>query len=178
MSRGPALFRQRDLTKTLKAVAAARVDVARVEIDRTGKIVVVMGKPVETAGRGGNGQRMGCRGGSTMTRIRLDYVHEFLDRHGKVRRYFRRRGFKQVPLPGSPGSPEFMQAYADALGIAQGVEIGASRSKPGTIAALTAAYLASIAFGQLADETRRTRRNILVRFRTEHGANPVATLER
>jgi hypothetical protein len=25
-----------------------------------------------------------------MTRIRLDYVHEFLNRHGRVRRYFRR----------------------------------------------------------------------------------------
>jgi hypothetical protein len=53
MSRGPALFRQRDLTKTLKAVAAARVDVVRVEIDRTGKIVIIMGKPVETAGGAG-----------------------------------------------------------------------------------------------------------------------------
>src|SRR5262249_21939750 len=113
-----------------------------------------------------------------MARIRLDYVHEFLDRHGKVRRYFRRHGFKQVPLPGLPGSAEFMEAYAEALGTAQPVEIGASRSKPGTIAALTAAYLASIAFGQLADERRRTRRNILERFRAEHGDKRVATLER
>jgi integrase len=113
-----------------------------------------------------------------MTRIRLSYVHEFLDRHGKVRRYFRRPGFKQVPLPGLPGSAEFMEAYAEAFGTAQRVEIGASRSKPGTIAALTAAYLASIAFGQLADETRRTRRNILERFRAEHGDKRVATLQR
>jgi hypothetical protein len=27
------------------------------------------------------------------------YVHPYIDRHGKPRFYFRRAGFKQVPLP-------------------------------------------------------------------------------
>ena len=50
-----------------------------------------------------------------MTHIRLDYVHEFLDRHGRVRRYFRRSAFRQVPLTGLPGSAEFLNTYQMAL---------------------------------------------------------------
>jgi hypothetical protein len=42
-----------------------------------------------------------------MTHIRLSYIHAFRDRHGKVRHYFRRSG-KRLPLPGLPGSDEFM----------------------------------------------------------------------
>jgi hypothetical protein len=42
-----------------------------------------------------------------MTTIRLKYIHEFVDRHGKVRRYFRRHGYRQVPLPDLPGSAAF-----------------------------------------------------------------------
>ncbi len=51
-----------------------------------------------------------------MTRIRLQYVHEFVDRHGKVRRYFRRPGSKSVSLPGLPGTVEFMNAYSACVG--------------------------------------------------------------
>ena len=50
-----------------------------------------------------------------MTRLRLSYIHEFRDRHGKLRHYFRRRGSKLVPLPGLPGSDQFMIAYQAAL---------------------------------------------------------------
>jgi hypothetical protein len=39
------------LTKAVKAVAAAGVQVARVTIDREGKISVEIGKPIESAGR-------------------------------------------------------------------------------------------------------------------------------
>ncbi len=44
MARAPSTFRQRDVTKAIKAAVAAGVDVARVEIDTTGKIVIVTGK--------------------------------------------------------------------------------------------------------------------------------------
>jgi hypothetical protein len=54
MSRGPSTFKQSDVTKAVKAVVAAGVDVARVEVDKEGRIVVVAGKPVPEAGRGGN----------------------------------------------------------------------------------------------------------------------------
>jgi len=46
MSRGPLTFRQRDLTRAVKAVVVAGVEIARVEVDKTGKIVIVAGKPV------------------------------------------------------------------------------------------------------------------------------------
>ena len=44
MSRGPATFRQRDLTAAVKAMQAAGCEVARVEIGKDGKIVVVAGR--------------------------------------------------------------------------------------------------------------------------------------
>jgi integrase len=50
-----------------------------------------------------------------MARIRLRYVNEFIDRHGKVRYYFRRPGSRSVKLPGLPGSIQFMDAYAAAI---------------------------------------------------------------
>jgi len=53
-----------------------------------------------------------------MARIKLKYVNAFANRRRKnerVRYYFRRRGFKAIPLPGLPGSEEFMTAYQMAL---------------------------------------------------------------
>lgn len=41
MSKGPQTFRQTDVTRALRAVAAAGIQVQRVEIDKEGKIVVV-----------------------------------------------------------------------------------------------------------------------------------------
>ena len=41
MSRAPSTFRQQDVTKAVKAVAAAGVHIARVEIDRDGRIVII-----------------------------------------------------------------------------------------------------------------------------------------
>jgi hypothetical protein len=43
MSRGAQTFKQRDVTRALKGAAAAGIDVRRVEIDREGKIIVVIG---------------------------------------------------------------------------------------------------------------------------------------
>jgi integrase len=111
-----------------------------------------------------------------MTRIRLQFVHEFLDRHGKVRRYLRRSGCKAVPLPGLPGSAEFMAAYQAALAgmTAPQKQIGAARTVAGTVQALVAAYLdcspgSTSPFKALAAETQRTRRNILENLREAHG---------
>ena len=47
MSRAPSTFRQRDLTAAVRAVIAAGCEVARAEVDKDGKIVVVTGKPAE-----------------------------------------------------------------------------------------------------------------------------------
>lgn len=115
-----------------------------------------------------------------MTKIRLQFVHEFTDRHGKMRRYFRRPGFKRVPLPGLPGSAEFMAAYQAALdgATAPPVQIGASRTKPGTINALCVVYYNSAAYKGLDDGTKDTYRGIIERFRREHGEKRVALLGR
>lgn len=42
MARGSCTFRQRDITRALRATVAAGIEVRRIEIDRTGKIVVVV----------------------------------------------------------------------------------------------------------------------------------------
>jgi integrase len=114
-----------------------------------------------------------------MTKIRLNYIHEFRDRHGKIRRYVRLPGRKRVPLPGLPGTEAFNGVYAAALaGEAPRLEVGASRSKPGTVNAAIVAYFGSVAFMNLASETRRTRRNILEAFRQANGDKRIASLER
>jgi hypothetical protein len=41
MARAALLFRERDVKRLLKAVLAAGVGVARVELDRDGKVIVV-----------------------------------------------------------------------------------------------------------------------------------------
>jgi integrase len=107
------------------------------------------------------------------------HTQAFIDRHGKARFYFRKAGSKQVPLPGLPWSPQFMAAYEAALeGQAPRIEIGASRTKPGTINALVVSYFNSMAFQALAPETKRTRHNILERFREEHGDKRSTLLKR
>jgi len=47
MVRAPSTFRQQDVTRAVKAVAAAGVHIARIEIDKTGKIVIITGGPTE-----------------------------------------------------------------------------------------------------------------------------------
>jgi hypothetical protein len=41
MARAPSAFRAGDVTKAVKAVVAAGVDIARVEIDKAGKITII-----------------------------------------------------------------------------------------------------------------------------------------
>jgi integrase/recombinase XerD len=104
-----------------------------------------------------------------MAILRLKYVNSFPDRHGRPRHYFRRPGHRSVPLPGLPGSPEFMTAYQAALANVP-PPIDASRTKAGTVNAVIVAYYASRVFREeLAPTTQRMRRNILERFRSDHG---------
>jgi integrase len=113
-----------------------------------------------------------------MARIKLEHVNAIRDRYGKVRYYLRRRGFKNVRLPGLPGSAEFMEAYSAALVSDAARLVAARRSKPGSVAAAVAGYLASAHFAGLAEGTRRERRHILEAFRAAHGDKGIASLQR
>ncbi len=116
-----------------------------------------------------------------MARIRLKYVNGFANRGRKnerTRYYFRRPGCRAIPLPGSPGSEEFMAAYAAALTTvpAELSEIAASRTLPGTINALVVSHYKSAEWLNLEEDTRKTRRRIIERFRERHGNKRVALL--
>ena len=92
------------------------------------------------------------------------YVQGFIDRHGKARFYFRRAGFKTVPLLGLPWSPEFMTAYEAAMGgEASAAEIGSRRTQPGTINALVVSYFNSTKWKLLSPDTKRTHGRIINR---------------
>jgi integrase len=120
-----------------------------------------------------------------LARIRLKYVNSFANRYRKnatVRHYFRRRGAKPIPLPGLPGSEEFMAAYAMCLaGLAEAEkpEIGAKRTHPGTVDALVVSYYKSDEWLHgLEETTRKHRRRIIEKFRVRHGSKRVALLRR
>lgn len=55
MSRAACTFRQRDLTAAIKAAVAAGVAIGRIEIDRGGKIVIIVGKGGELGNPNGDG---------------------------------------------------------------------------------------------------------------------------
>lgn len=112
-------------------------------------------------------------------KVSLRYVHEYRDRHGKVRRYFRRPGQLKIALRGEPGSTEFLAAYQAAQS-GHKIErrpIGMDRSAPGTVGAAIAGYYQDAAFLALAPGTRRARRQLLERFRAEHGAKQLARMQ-
>ena len=44
MARAPLTFRQRDLVRALRGTKAAGLEISKVEIDKDGKIVVIIGK--------------------------------------------------------------------------------------------------------------------------------------
>jgi integrase len=104
------------------------------------------------------------------------YVQAWVDRDGRVRCYFRRRGYPLVQLRGLPWSPSFMAAYEAAL-TGPRTAIGAGRIKPGSVAAVVAEYLDSQRFfASKSAGTQRMRRGILERFRAAYGERPFALL--
>jgi integrase len=109
-------------------------------------------------------------------RIKLKYVHQFVDRNGHARFYFRRGGVRK-PLPGLPGSSEFMATYGDMLDAAP-ASAPMRHDGVGSVGAAVKGYLASAEFIGLAAITRVSRRRILETFAKEHGHRLIAELER
>ncbi len=114
-----------------------------------------------------------------MTRLRLAYIDRYKDRHGTLRHYVRRPGKPRVALPGLPGSAEFMAAYQAAIvDAAPPPRRVVGRVVPGSFSALVVAYYTSTEFQQLAKVTKATYRNIIEKFRFEHGDKPIAAMQR
>jgi integrase len=111
-----------------------------------------------------------------MSRIRLRYIKAWVDKKtGKSYWRFRRRGYKEITLPGIPGSADFMAAYQEALGQSP-IQIGAKLTRAGSINAAIVGYYQSLAFRELALGTQQARRAILERFRLEHGNRSIADM--
>ena len=91
-----------------------------------------------------------------MTRIKLRHVNEYRDRHGKVRRYFRRKGGRSIPLPGLPGSIEFMAAYQAALAVVSPPPPSPKHVITGSLAAVATGYFRSADFANLSPSSQRT----------------------
>ena len=130
-------FKETDpsLTRALRALKKAGRDVVRAEIGRDGRIVLVFKNSEEALVEGNEWEK-------------LKYVNAFANRNRRnprLRYCFRRRGSNAIPLPGLPGSEEFMAAYAAALASLpeHSVEIGVGRTLPGTINALVVNYYSS-----------------------------------
>jgi len=101
---------------------------------------------------------------------------KYRNRHGKWRWRARAKGKPSVELHGEYGSPEFIagwQAWADGK-----AAIGAKRTVAGTINALIVGYYEGSDFKLLADNTRRTYRAHLERFRAQNGDKTLAALSR
>jgi integrase len=97
-------------------------------------------------------------------------------------RYVRfRKGAFTTNLSGIPWSDDFMRQYAAALerlnSKATG-NFGVERTKSGSFNALVVSYYRSPEFRGLKSSTQAVRRNILERFRTEHGDKPINRLAR
>jgi hypothetical protein len=103
-----------------------------------------------------------------------------LDREdGKRRVRFRKNGLSSY-LTGIPWSEDFMRQYAAALeGVkARAENIGAVRTIPGSFDAACVSYYRSPDFRGLKASTQRVRRNVIERFRNEHGTKPISRLGR
>lgn len=103
----------------------------------------------------------------------------YIDSRGELRAQFRRPGYPMhgVNLPLPIWSEAFMAVYSKAVsGTPQDVDIGKSKTIPGSFSDLIARYYQTPEFNNLAPITRRTYRNDIERFRTKHGDKPVAGL--
>lgn len=113
-----------------------------------------------------------------MAKLELRYVQSYPDRHGKLRNYYRRPGYRRVPLPGEVGSAEFMAAYAEAAGQKVPDGVGQKRTKPKTINALLVAYYQSGGFKKkLSKGTQHSYRGMLEKFRAKHGDKSALTIQ-
>jgi integrase len=93
-----------------------------------------------------------------------------VDRYGKTRIYFRRKGEAKIRLVAEPGTAEFHVEYISAVN-----RLGLDK-RTGTVSWLAECYYSSITFEQLEVTTRRVRRRILDAIDVRLGSRMIAQL--
>lgn len=105
------------------------------------------------------------------------YVKAYVDRHGKARYYFRRKGCKEIALPGAPWSSEFMAVLQGAADTVK-PPIGVAKLIPKSMGELTTKYLAGPTFVALAPVTKRGIRRLIAWLQEEHGHRLITEMRR
>ena len=114
-----------------------------------------------------------------MIKLKLPYIQQFNDQHGKARYYFRRKGMKRVKLP-DPSSPDFLTAYDNAR---SGKTSSPAPTPPaiqidGSLSELIASWYETQHFKVLEASTQAVYRRLLERMRGEsYSALPVSAIE-
>jgi enterobacteria phage integrase len=112
-----------------------------------------------------------------MARIKLRYVHGYVDRHGKARFYFRRKGARRIVLPGLPGSDEFMATYQNCLDAKSKPAPALARKIEGSFGRLVTEFYASKAFNHnLKASSQRNYRGVLESLVKNHGHRAVSMM--
>lgn len=116
-----------------------------------------------------------------MVTIKLKYVDHFFDRHGKERAYFRAPGGNRTPLPLPVGSPEFMDAYNDALASHPKRErkmTSVALHKPRSLAALITEYRKSARYQSIKASTKGAYNGPLQWLADRYGEQSITDLTR
>jgi len=100
----------------------------------------------------------------------------YLDRHGKRRFRFRRKGYPTYNFKAPYGTKDFEREYAACLA-AEAMSIGIGRLKPGSVADVIARYYADNAFLDLRPATQAVYRGVLERFRSAFGEDPIVRFD-
>ena len=113
-------------------------------------------------------------------KLALRYLFQDRDRHGNERLYVRRNG-RKIRIKERWGTPEFLDAYRNALATTELPKVASMRrgaaAKVGSFRWLVEQYYGSGDFKQLASRTQRVRRGILDGLCERHGDKPFARLE-
>jgi enterobacteria phage integrase len=105
----------------------------------------------------------------------MQYVKQYRDRTGKLRYYLRHPKNPSVPLPGPPGSRQFMAAY-EAGFVAPKAKKG--KHGDGTIGALVIGFYQSSGFKNLAPSSQQRYRLVLDKFAQKDGHRLVRDMPR
>lgn len=115
-----------------------------------------------------------------MKKSKFPLASHYLDRHGRMRWRFRKKGFSRE-LGTDYGSDEFKRRYSEAEAECIGAKkhgAGATRTLPGSLSDLVASYYKSPEWRGLSESTKRTYRGPIEALRAKHGDKPIAGLER